>query len=157
MAVILRHNRRFIYFLLFLMADPSPPFMPALMTQEFKKRVPLQSKHKLLLFQNILSVSLPSSFSSFRTPIPILLRSNSHAMAPVKSSSFSRRKGKEAIYNVTHTVIAPLWLTLHMMSILLSPRFLVTMCCRRRAVCGSLSVDETSMLLGPRCLPLSPI
>ena len=81
------------------MADPSPPFMPALMTQTFKKRVPLQSKHKLLLFQNILFVSLPPPFSSFRTPIPILLRSNPHAMAPMKSSSSSRRKGKEAIYD----------------------------------------------------------
>ena len=131
MAVILTHNCRFIYFILFSMADPSPPFMPALMTQAFKKRVSLQSKHKLLIFQNILSVSLPPSFSSFRTPIPILLWSNSHAIAPVKSSSSSRRKRKEVIYDVTHTVSAPLWLTLRMMSILLSPRFLVTMCHRR--------------------------
>ena len=99
MAVILRHNCCFIYFILFSMADSSPPFMPALMTQAFKKRVPLQSKHKLLLFQNILSVSFPPSFSSFQTPIPILLQSNPHVMAPVKSSSSSRRKGKEAIYN----------------------------------------------------------
>jgi len=99
MAVTLRHNHRFIYFVLFLMADPSPPFMPALMTQTFKKRVPLQSKHKLLLFQNILSVSLPPPFSSFRTPIPILLQSNPHAMAPVKSSGSSHRKGKEAVYD----------------------------------------------------------
>ena len=99
MAVVLRHNRHFIYFILFLMADLSPPFMPALMTQAFKEGVPLQSEQKLLLFQNILSVSLPSPFSSFRTPIPILLRSNSHAMAPVKSSSSSRCKGKEAIYD----------------------------------------------------------
>ena len=85
MAVVLRHNRRFIYFILFLIADPSPPFMPALMTEAFKEGVPLQSEHKLLLFQNILSVSLPSPFSSFRTLIPILLRSNSHAMALVKA------------------------------------------------------------------------
>ena len=76
------------------MADPSPPFMPALMTQTFKKRVPLQSKHKLLLFQNILYVSFPPPFSSFQTPIPILLRSNPHAMVLVKSLSSSRRKGK---------------------------------------------------------------
>ena len=99
MAVVLRHNRRFIYFILFLMVDSSPPFMPALMTQAFKEGVPLQSEHKLLLFQNILSVSLLSPFSSFRTPIPILLRSNSHAMVPMKSSGFSRCKGKEAIYD----------------------------------------------------------
>ena len=81
------------------MADPSPPFRPALMTQAFKEGVPLQSEHKLLLFQNILSVSLPSPFSSFRTPIPILLRLNSHAMTPVKSSGSSHRKGKEAVYD----------------------------------------------------------
>ena len=81
------------------MADPSPPFVPALMTQAFKERVPLQSKHKLLLFQNILSVSLRPPFSSFRTPIPTLLRSNPHAMAPVKSLGLSRRKGKEAVYD----------------------------------------------------------
>ena len=99
MAVVLRHNRRFIYFILFLMANPLPPFMPTLMTQAFKEGVPLQSKHKLLLFQNILSVSLPPLFSSFQTPISILLRSNPHAMAPVKSSSSSSRKGKEAIYD----------------------------------------------------------
>ena len=99
MAVTLRHNHRFIYFVLFLMADPSPPFMPALMTQAIKKGVPLQSKHKLLLFQNILYVSLPPPFSSFRTPIPILLQSNPHAMAPVKSSGSSRRKGKEVVYD----------------------------------------------------------
>ena len=99
MTVILRHNRRFIYFILFLMADPSPPFMSALMTQAFKKRVPLQSKYKLLLFQNILSISFPPPFSPFRTPIPILLRPNLHAIAPVKISSSSRRKGKEAVYD----------------------------------------------------------
>ena len=99
MAVVLRHNCRFIYFILFLMADPLPPFMPALMTQAFKERVPLQSEHKLLIFQNILSVSLPPSFSSFQTPIPILLQSNSHAMAPVKSSGSSRCKGKKAVYD----------------------------------------------------------
>ena len=68
MAVILTHNRRFIYFIFFSMADPSPPFMPALMTQAFKKRVPLQSKHKLLLFQNILSVSLLHHFLLFEHP-----------------------------------------------------------------------------------------
>ena len=99
MAVTLRHNRRFIYFILFSMADSSPPFMPALMTQAFKERFPLQSKHKILLFQNILSVSLPPPFSSFRTPIPILLRSNPHAMAPVKSSGSSRCKGRAAVYD----------------------------------------------------------
>ena len=99
MTVILRHNRRFIYFILFLMADPSPPFMSALMTQAFKKRVPLQSKYKLLLFQNILSISFPPPFSSFRTPIPILLRPNLHAIAPVKSLGSSHCKGKEAIYD----------------------------------------------------------
>ena len=99
MAVALRHNRRFIYFILFWMADPSPPFKPSLMTQAFKEGVSLQSEHKLLIFQNILSISLPLSFSSFRTPIPILLRSNSCAMAPVKISSSSRRKGKEAVYD----------------------------------------------------------
>ena len=69
------------------------------MTQEFKEGVPLQSEHKLLRFQNILLVSLFSPFSSFRTPILIFLRSNSHAMALVKSSSSSRRKGKEAVYD----------------------------------------------------------
>ena len=99
MAVVLRHNRRFIYFILFLMANPSPPFMPALMTQAFKEGVPLQSKHKLLLFQNILSVSLPPPFSSFQKPISILLQLNPHAMAPVKSSGSSRHKGKEAVYD----------------------------------------------------------
>ena len=81
------------------MADPSPPFRPSLMTQAFKEGVPLQSEHKLLLFQNILSVSLPSPFSSFQTPIPIFLRSNSRAMVLVKSSGFSRSKGKKAVYN----------------------------------------------------------
>ena len=81
------------------MADPSPPFMSALMTQAFKKRVPLQSKYKLLLFQNILSISFPPPFSSFRTPIPILLRPNLHAIAPVKSLGSSHCKGKEAIYD----------------------------------------------------------
>ena len=99
MAVILRHNHRFIYFILFLMANPLPPFMPALMTQAFKEGVPLQSKHKLLLFQNILSVSLPPLFSSFQTPISILLQSNPHAMALMKSSGSSSRKGKEAVYD----------------------------------------------------------
>ena len=99
MAVVLRHNRRFIYFILFLMVDSSPPFMPALMTQAFKEGVPIQSEHKLLLFQNILLVSLPPPFSSFRTPTPILLRSNSHAMAPVKSSGSSLRKGEEVVYD----------------------------------------------------------
>ena len=81
------------------MADPSPPFRPSLMTQAFKKGVFLQSEHKLLLFQNILSISLPSPFASFRTPIPILLRSNSRTMAPMKISSSSRCKGKEAVYD----------------------------------------------------------
>ena len=81
------------------MANPSPPFMPTLMTQTFKEGVPFQFEHKLLLFQNILLVSLPSPFSSFRTPIPILLQSNSHAMAPVKSLGSSRCKGKEAVYD----------------------------------------------------------
>ena len=99
MAVILRHNRHFINFILFSMADPSPPFMSALMTQAFKKRVPLQSEHKLLLFQNILSVSLPPPFSSFQTPIPILLRSNPHAMALVKISGSSHCKGKQIVYD----------------------------------------------------------
>ena len=99
MAVVLRHNRRFIYFILFLMADPSPPFRSSLMTQAFKEGVTLLSEHKLLLFQNILSVSLPSPFSSFQTPTPILLRSNPPAIAPVKSSGSSRRKGKEAVYD----------------------------------------------------------
>ena len=99
MAVTLRHNHRFIYFVLFLMADPSPPFMPTLMTQAFKKGVPLQSKHKLLLFQNILYVSLPPLFSSFRTPIPILLRLSPHVIVPVKSPGSSHCKGKEAIYD----------------------------------------------------------
>ena len=98
-TVILRHNYCFSYFILFSMADPSPPFMPALMTQAFKKRVPLQSKHKLLLFQNTLSISFPPLFSSFQTPTPILLRSNPPAIAPVKSSGSSRRKGKEAVYD----------------------------------------------------------
>ena len=81
------------------MADLSPPFMPALMTQAFKKRVPLQSKHKLLLFQNTLSISFPPLFSSFQTPTPILLRSKPPAIAPVKSSGSSRRKGKEVVYD----------------------------------------------------------
>ena len=81
------------------MADPLPPFMPALMTQAFKERVPLQSEHKLLIFQNILSVSLPPSFSSFQTPTPILLQPKPPAIAPVKSSGSSRRKGKEAVYD----------------------------------------------------------
>ena len=99
MAVALRHNCRFIYFILFWMADPSTPFRPSLMTQAFKEGVPLQSEHKLLLFQNILSVSLFSPFSSFWTPIPILLWSNSHAMALMKSSGSSRHKRKEAVYN----------------------------------------------------------
>ena len=99
MAVVLRHNRRFIYFILFWMVDSSPPFSPSLMTQAFKEGVSLQYEHKLLLFQNILSVSLPLPFSSFRTPIPILLRSNSHAMALVKSLGSSRHKRKEAVYN----------------------------------------------------------
>ena len=99
MTVILRHNRRFIYFILFLMADPSPPFMPALMTQAFKKRVPLQSKYKLLLFQNILSISFPPPFSSFWTPIPILLWPKPHAIAPVKSLGSSHCKGKKAVYD----------------------------------------------------------
>ena len=98
MAVILRHNHRFIYFVLFSMADPSPPFMRALMTQAFKKRVLSQSENKLL-FQNILSISLPPPFSSFRTPIPILLRLSPHAMVLVKSPGSSRRKGKDAIYD----------------------------------------------------------
>ena len=69
------------------------------MTQAFKEGVFLQSEHKLLLFQNILSISLPSSFSSFRTPILILLRSNSRTMVPMKISSSSRCKGKEAVYD----------------------------------------------------------
>ena len=81
------------------MADPLPPFRPSLMTQAFKEGVPLQSEHKLLLFQNILSVSLPSPFSSFRTPLPILLRSNSRAITVVKNPGSSRRKGKEAVYD----------------------------------------------------------
>ena len=81
------------------MADPSPPFRPSLMTQAFKEGVSLQSEHKLLLFQNILLVSLPSPFSSFRAPVPILLRSNSRAMASAKSSGSFRRKGKKAVYD----------------------------------------------------------
>ena len=81
------------------MVDPSPPFRSSLMTQAFKEGVPLQSEHKLLLFQNILLVSLPSPFSSFQTPIPIFLRSNSCAMVLVKSSGSSRRKGKKVVYN----------------------------------------------------------
>ena len=69
------------------------------MTQAFNEGVPLQFEHKLLLFQNILSVSLFSPFSSFRTPIPIFLQSNSRAMALVKSLGSSCRKGKEAVYD----------------------------------------------------------
>ena len=37
LAIILKHNRYFINFILFLMADPSPPFVPALMTWVFKR------------------------------------------------------------------------------------------------------------------------
>ena len=37
LAVILKHSHRFINFILFLMADPSPPFMSVLMTWVFKK------------------------------------------------------------------------------------------------------------------------
>ena len=99
MAVTLRHNHHFIYFILFWMADPSPPFKPSLMTQAFKEGVSLQSEHKLLIFQNILSISLPLPFSSFRTPIPILLRPNLHAIAPVKSLGSSHCKGKEAVFD----------------------------------------------------------
>ena len=182
MAVVLRHNRHFIYFILFLMANLSPPFIPALMTQAFKEGVPLQSKHKLLIFQNILSVSLPPSFSSFKHPYPfysdqtlmLWRRWKAQALLAVKGKGpftilLSNKRQTRRLYtlnrttqmrkrhDVTQTVSAPLWLTLGMMSILLSPRFLVTMCYRRRAVCGLPSAGETSILLGPWCLPPSTI
>ena len=37
LAVILKHSRRFINFIPFLMANPSSPFVPALMTWVFKR------------------------------------------------------------------------------------------------------------------------
>ena len=73
LAVILKHSHRFINFILILMAEPSPSFVPALMTWAFKKEslrvsntnsfFPKKKKHTF-------SVPLYSLFSSSQTLTP---------------------------------------------------------------------------------------
>ena len=98
LAVILKHNCRFINFILFLMVDPLPPFMPALITWVFKR--------ESLCNPNTNSFFLPKTLSPFplSSPLPlpqtfpsVFFDPNSCTMTPVKSQSSSHRNGKKAI------------------------------------------------------------
>ena len=69
LAVILKHNRRFINFTLFLIADPSHPFVPALMTWVFKKKSFCNpNTNSFLLSRTPFPFSLSSPFPLPQTP-----------------------------------------------------------------------------------------
>ena len=72
LAVILKHSRRFINFIPILMANPSPSFVPALMTWVFKKEsLRVSNMNSFFSKKHILSVPLSSPFSSSQTLTPI--------------------------------------------------------------------------------------
>ena len=60
LAVILKHNRRFINIILFLMADPSSPFVPTLMTWVFKRESLHNPNTNSFLSKTLSSFSLSS-------------------------------------------------------------------------------------------------
>ena len=69
LAVILKHNRCFINFILFLMADPSPPFVLALMTWVFKKESLCNpNTNSFLLSRTLFLFSFSSLFPLPQTP-----------------------------------------------------------------------------------------
>ena len=69
LAVILKHSRRFINFILFLMGNSLPPFVPALMTWVFKKESLCNPKtNSFLLSRTLFPFSLSSLFPFPQTP-----------------------------------------------------------------------------------------
>ena len=88
LVVILKHSLRFINSIPYPMADPSPPFVSALMMLVLKR----DSLH--IPNKNIFSFSLLHrvfSLKHYHTFTPI----NHYTMTPVKSQGSSRGKGKE--------------------------------------------------------------
>ena len=97
LAVILKHNRRFINFIIFLMADPSPHFVPALMTWEFKRESLCNpNTNSFLLSRTLFPFSLSSPFPLPQTPHTFSSIKFLHN-GTAKSQSFSYSKGKEVI------------------------------------------------------------
>ena len=69
LAVILKHSRRFINFILFLMGNSLPPFVPALMTWVFKKESLCNPKtNSFLLSRTLFLFSFSSLFPLPQTP-----------------------------------------------------------------------------------------
>ena len=69
LVVILKHSRRFINFIPFLMVDRSPPFMPALMTWVFKRESLCNpNTNSLFLLKTLFPFSLSSPLSLPPTP-----------------------------------------------------------------------------------------
>lgn len=79
------------------MADPSPSFMPSLMTWVFIKESIYTLNTNFFFSKNTFSPSpfLYRLFFFFSNTYTHLLRSSPLIMAPVKSQGSSRRKGKE--------------------------------------------------------------
>ena len=97
LAVILKHSRHFINFILFLMADPSPPFVLVLMTWVFKK--------ESLCNPNTNSFLLSRTFFMFSLSSPFPLPQTPHTFSSIKvlhndtgkKPKLLHHKGKEAI------------------------------------------------------------
>ena len=65
LAVILKHSHHFINFIPLLMADPSPSFVPALMTWAFKKEsLCVSNTNSFFPKKHTLSIPFSSPFSS---------------------------------------------------------------------------------------------
>ena len=83
LAVILKHSHRFINFILILMAEPSPSFVPALMTWAFKK--------ESLRVSNTNSFFPPKKKNTL-SPFPFihcfLLLKHSHPLTSIKPSYY---------------------------------------------------------------------
>ena len=72
LTIILKHSRYFINFILFLMADPSPPFVPALMTWVFKtKSLCNPNTNTFFLSKNLSPFSLSSPLPLPQTPLSV--------------------------------------------------------------------------------------
>ena len=73
LAVILKHSRCFINFIPFLMANPSPPFVPALMTWVFKtKSLCNPNTNSFFLPKTLFQFSLSSLLPLPQTPPSII-------------------------------------------------------------------------------------
>ena len=71
LAVILKHNRHFINFIPFLMADTSLPFVPALMTWVFKREsICNPNTNSFFLSKTLFLFSLSSPLPLPQTPHP---------------------------------------------------------------------------------------